>query len=145
MRESYLLPDSEAIILEALRTLLPDLNGTPITYVVKMPDEWYHMLPVVMVRRTAGTAEDSSYLDEAVFTTHVFGSDRRTASLLSRMVRKTLLDASRMPYVSATEGGSMFRFREIGGPFYSAGNDNVHHPDVFRFVASYQLMFRPVV
>ncbi|MFB7420776.1 hypothetical protein ACFC1L_40070 [Streptomyces sp. NPDC056210] len=145
MRESYLLPDSEAIALEALRLYVPDLAGTPIQYVVKMPDEWYHLMPVVMVRRTAGTAENSSYLDQAVFTVHCFASTRRDASLLSRSIRKGLLDASRVPFVSKTEGGSMFHFREIGGPFYSAGNDNVHHPDVFRFVASYQLMFRPVV
>lgn len=145
MQESYLLPDSEAIILEALRQYVPEVAGTLVKYVVKMPDEWYHQLPLVMVRRTAGTAENSSYLDQAVFTVHTFGSDRREASLLSRMVRKGLVDASKVPFTSQTEGGSMFHFREIGGPFYSAGNDNVHHPDVHRFVASYQLMFRPVV
>jgi hypothetical protein len=145
MQESYLLPDSEAIILEALREYVPDVAGKPIKYVVKMPDEWYHQIPIVMVRRTAGTAEHSSYLDQAVFTIHCFGNDRREASLLSRMVRKGLVDAARKPFVSVAESGSLFHFREIGGPFYSAGNDNVHHPDVFRFVASYQLMFRPVV
>ncbi|WP_406379052.1 hypothetical protein [Streptomyces sp. NBC_00197] len=145
MQDSFLLPDTEAIALEALREYVPLLGEDPINYVVKMPDEWYHLMPVVMVRRTAGTAEHSSYLDQAVFTVHCFASSRRDASLLSRMVRKGLVDAAKAPFVSKTEGGSMFHFREIGGPFYSAGNDNVHHPDVFRFVASYQLMFRPVV
>jgi hypothetical protein len=145
LKDSYLLPDSEAIALEALREYVPLFNDTEIKYVVKMPDEWLHLLPIVMVRRTAGTSEDPSYLDQAVFTVHCFASTRRDASLLSRLVRKGLVDASKAPFVSTIEGGSMFRFREIGGPFYSAGNDNVHHPDVFRFVASYQLMFRPVV
>ncbi|KPI24653.1 hypothetical protein OV320_7858 [Actinobacteria bacterium OV320] len=145
MKDSYLLTDSEAIALEALREYVPLFNDTEIKYVVKMPDEWLHLLPIVMVRRTAGTSEDPSYLDQAVFTVHCFASTRRDASLLSRLVRKGLVDASKAPFVSTIEGGSMFRFREIGGPFYSAGNDNVHHPDVFRFVASYQLMFRPVV
>lgn len=145
MKDSFLLPDTEGIAIEALREYVPSLGEAPITYVVKMPDEWRNLMPVVMIRRTAGTAEHSSYLDQAVFTVHCFASTRREASLLARMVRKGLVDAARAPFVSETEGGTMFNFREIGGPFYSAGNDNVHHPDVFRFVASYQLMFRPVV
>lgn len=145
MQESYLLPDSEGIILEALREYVPDVAGVPVLYTVKLPDEWYHQLPLVLVRRTAGTAENASYLDQAVFTVHCYGRTRREGSLLSRTVRKGLVDAARKPFVSAIEGGTMYRFREIGGPFHSAGNDNVHHPDVFRFVSSYHLMFRPVV
>ncbi|GEB50445.1 hypothetical protein [Streptomyces cacaoi] len=137
------LPDAEGIVLEALRAYLPELGGRPVTHVIAMPNDWGRLFPLVMARKSAGSAVDPRYLDSSVFTVHAFASDRREASLLARSVRQALYTAAQAQFAATEYGGYLSHFREVTGPMYSAGDTNLNHPDIYRFVASYLLNTRP--
>ncbi|MGW1278449.1 phage tail termination protein [Streptomyces tsukubensis] len=136
---AYLLPDSEAIVTEAVQHYLErDFAAKPVIRVA-MPADWYDRMPLVVIRRSSGTARVPAHLDAGVFTAHAFHSTRRDASLLARQVRAALLAASAERFRSRTEPGrpGLSHVQEVTGPLYSPGDSQLVHPDVHRFVASY--------
>ncbi|MEU5299714.1 hypothetical protein ACH4YO_08130 [Streptomyces noursei] len=136
---AYLLPDSEAIVIEAAGVYLEKEFGVKPTIRVAMPNDWYDLFPLVMIRKSSGTARDSNHLDAGVFTVHAFHHSRREASLLARQVRAALKAACTERFRSKSEPGNpgLSHFKEVTGPLYSSGDTQLNHPDVHRFVASY--------
>ncbi|MET8684846.1 hypothetical protein ABZV77_11570 [Streptomyces sp. NPDC004732] len=144
-----LLPDSEALALEAARCYMAKLYGAEwkakgheVTFVVEMPTDWHSRGPFVMIRRSSGTARDSRVLDSGVFTVHTFAGSRRDASRLARQVRQCLYMAALERFHN--EEGALTYFKEVTGPLYSSGDTQLDHPDVNRFVASYILYSHPL-
>lgn len=136
---AYLLPDSEAIVIEAIGVYLEKDFGITPNIRISMPNDWYDLFPLVMARKSSGTARDSNHLDAGVFTVHCFHSSRREASLLARQVRAALKAACTDRFRSTKEPGNpgLAHFKEVTGPLFSPGDTQLQHSDVARFVASY--------
>ncbi|WP_455908070.1 phage tail termination protein [Streptomyces griseofuscus] len=125
--------------MEAVDTYLKKEFGREAAVRVVMPNNWLDIFPLVVIRKSSGTARNSNHLDSGVFTVHCFASTRRDASLLARQVRAALASACRDRFRSELEPGNpgLSYFKEVTGPLYSSGDTQLNHADVHRFVASY--------
>ncbi|MFF7988767.1 hypothetical protein ACFZDG_03095 [Kitasatospora xanthocidica] len=90
MTEPNLMPDSERIVLDALRTVLPEHRCA-----VYLPTDWQLSLRktgrLVIARRVGGVMKDKRYVDEGMFTVQTYATSHAGASLLARRVRAGLV------------------------------------------------------
>ncbi|MCC3773485.1 hypothetical protein [Streptomyces sp. UNOB3_S3] len=134
----YVLPDTEALVLHALRAYLP--TGTAVR--VAMPQHWAGLLPLVVARRVGGKARDPRFIDSGMFTVEALAASRPAASLLARQARGALLAACRDQHRGSD--GYLSRFIEVTGPFMTGDALTAGHPGACRFTATYQLNARPL-
>ncbi|MEV4441157.1 hypothetical protein AB0K09_19480 [Streptomyces sp. NPDC049577] len=134
----YVLPDSEALVLDALRAYLP--AGTEVR--VAVPQHWAGVLPLVVARRVGGKARDPRFIDSGMFTVEALAGTRPAASLLARQARGALLAACRDQHRGPD--GYLSRFTEVTGPFPTGDALTAGNPEVYRFTATYQLNARPL-
>lgn len=134
------LPDVDTLVRGVLAA---GLDGAQVFNL--WPDDWYARMPLVVARRTPGSAAiDPRFLDAATVDVQTCAADRAAASLLARQARRALWDACTAQFADDTAGGYLSSFQEISGPAeLRTGNDAVVHTDVFRIQATYLVQARP--
>ncbi|MFI1521660.1 hypothetical protein [Kitasatospora cineracea] len=139
-REPYLMPDSERIVLEALRAVLPGIRCA-----VYLPTDWQPALRasggLVIARRVGGVMRDKRYVDEGMFVVQTYATSRADASLLARRARAGLVRLC-FEQFGNTEG-YLSRFREATGPFATTDPMTEAQPEFYRFSANYMITTRP--
>lgn len=128
-----ILPDTENLVLLALRAGLPDVRAA-----VDTPADWDVASPLVVSNRVGGSAADPRFVDRATMNIEVWHPERREASRLARQIRQILFDACQAKLSDAE--GSLASFREVIGPWSPGPEDNA---GISRFVATYQITARP--
>ncbi|MBO1414462.1 hypothetical protein [Streptomyces sp. FH025] len=140
MTEPYLMPDSERIVLEALRTVLPGVRCA-----VYLPTDWQLALRetggLVIARRVGGTMKDKRYVDEGMFVVQTYAAARADASLLARRARAGLVRLTFEQW--GNTDGYLSRFREATGPFMTTDPMTEAQTDSYRFSANYMIATRP--
>ncbi|MFJ1756010.1 hypothetical protein [Kitasatospora sp. NPDC088134] len=139
-REPYLMPDSERIVLEALRTVLPEHRCA-----VYLPTDWQLALRktggLVIARRVGGVMKDKRFIDEGMFTVQTYATSRADASLLARRARAGLVRLTFEQFGNAD--GYLSRFREATGPFMTTDPMTEAQTGFYRFSANYMIATRP--
>ncbi|WP_406206843.1 hypothetical protein OH807_33630 [Kitasatospora sp. NBC_01560] len=140
VREPYLMPDSERIVMEALRTALPGYRCA-----VYLPTDWQLSLReaggLVIARRVGGVMRDKRFIDEGMFTVQTYATARADASLLARRARAALVRLTRDQW--GNTDGYLSHFREATGPFMTTDPMTEAQPDFYRFSANYMIATRP--
>ncbi|WP_158844789.1 hypothetical protein [Streptomyces sp. NRRL WC-3742] len=138
--EPYLMPDSERIVLDALRAALPGIRCA-----VYLPTDWQPALRaaggLVIARRVGGVMKDKRYVDEGMFTVQTYATTRADASLLARRARAGLVRLTFEQFGNAE--GYLSHFREATGPFMTTDPMTEAQPDFYRFSANYMIATRP--
>ncbi|MFJ2775695.1 hypothetical protein [Kitasatospora sp. NPDC087315] len=136
----YLMPDSERIVLEALRTVFPGVRCA-----VYLPTDWQLALReaggLVIARRVGGTMKDKRFIDEGMFVVQTYATSRAGASLLARRARAGLVRLCFEQFGNAD--GYLSRFREATGPIMTTDPMTEAQPDFYRFSANYMIATRP--
>lgn len=139
-REPYLMPDSERIVLEALRTVLPEHRCA-----VYLPTDWQLALRktggLVITRRVGGVMRDKRYVDEGMFVVQTYATSRADASLLARRARAGLVRLTFEQW--GNTDGYLSRFREATGPFATTDPMTEAQTEFFRFSGNYMITTRP--
>ncbi|MFD4397856.1 hypothetical protein [Kitasatospora sp. NPDC058478] len=140
MTEPYLMPDSERIVLDALRTTLPGIRCA-----VYLPTDWQFALResggLVIARRVGGVMRDKRHIDEGMFVVQTYATSRAGASLLARRARAGLVRLTFEQF--GTSDGYLSRFREATGPIMTTDPMTEAQPDFYRFSANYMIATRP--
>lgn len=133
----HLMPDTEALALDALRHYMAD-DG--VTFVVEPQTGWSGELPFAVVYKVDGSAIDERLIDESVLSVTFVASDRKTASTLSRKGHAYLRQAA-MDNFSTAEG-VIVGFRTIKDPVTVHDGLTGKHADSVAFDATYVVRAR---
>ncbi|MFB7643885.1 hypothetical protein ACFC0S_03185 [Streptomyces sp. NPDC056084] len=121
----------------ALRT---GLDGASVR--VLWPDDWAHVLPLVVARRVGGAALDARGIDSALVDVQCAAGTRLEASRLARTARAALANACADQFRGAD--GYLSHFEDVAGPAELRTGDPDAGPDLFRFQATYRVTARPI-
>jgi hypothetical protein len=130
------LPDTELLVLEALRSYLPGEG----TYHVEVPNDWNQKLPyAVATKIPGGKSEDPRFIEHAFFSVHTVASTRKTSSNFARKIQGALFQAARDKF--HTSEGVVSWMQVTKGPVPVRDGLVGKHPDAYMFDATYNMKF----
>ncbi|MER7208539.1 hypothetical protein ABT340_15820 [Streptosporangium sp. NPDC000239] len=139
------IPDPEKAIISALAHYMPELTSQGLTRIYSQaPKEWYKQ-DFLVVRATGGGASRRPHLwAVCYFEIEAFASQRGEASRLARTAGTSMNHASRegFRYVTPTEAGYLFGFREVNAPSLMYDGLSSKHGDAYMFQGTYQISVR---
>lgn len=132
-----ILPDTEALAIEALRFYMPT-DG--VEFLIEIPKGWNGKLPFCVVSGVGGKSPDPRYIDQTLLSVSLFADNRKQASYLSRKVMASLFQAVRDGFRNSEGCFSHFKVTKV--PTDTKDGLSGKHADAAMYDATYTVWVR---